>query len=82
MKHVVFPEGRLVELRIRRALLVLSEQELIDLLRRDPGLWQQALLRGKALKRARLAQERAKGDAPSRRYARPEPAPAQANLTT
>lgn len=60
MKHAPFPEGRLIEIRLAGALLVLGERELIDLLRRDPALWKQALLRGKALRRARLAQERAK----------------------
>ncbi|WP_334110556.1 hypothetical protein [Thermodesulfitimonas autotrophica] len=60
MRHAEFPDGPLVVVQQRRCLLVLGEQELIDLLRRDPDLWRAALQRGKALERARLARERAK----------------------
>ncbi len=52
----MFPEGKLVTVKVAGCLLVLSEGELRDLLKAQPALWTQAVRRGKAV----LRRERAK----------------------
>lgn len=47
-----------VEIRLKRCRLFLTESELINLLARDPALWQEALRRGKAITRKEQANER------------------------
>lgn len=41
----------MLEIKLTKCLLLLTEQELQSLLRRDPELWRRALGRGKAAKR-------------------------------
>lgn len=65
MKHADFPAGPLVEIKTRRCLLILSEDEIISLLSSNPDIWKTAIQRGKAIRRAKLAQERSKA---SRKY--------------
>ncbi|MBE3585470.1 MAG: hypothetical protein IMW94_04790 [Thermoanaerobacter sp.] len=45
--------SRLIEIRLTRCRLFLTEPELISLLARDPELWKAAIRRGKAIIRAR-----------------------------
>ena len=45
-------EQRLVEIRLTKCLLLLTEPEIISLLAHDPALWQQAVKRGKHRLRA------------------------------
>lgn len=48
----------LVEIRLPKCRLVLTQGELLDLLARDPDTWQRALERGKAVLRQRRFEER------------------------
>lgn len=48
----------MLEIRLTKCLLVLSEQELQSLLARDPALWALALRRGKAILRQRQEEQR------------------------
>lgn len=48
----------LVEIRLPKCRLVLTQGELLDLLSRDPATWQRALHRGKAVIRQRRFEER------------------------
>lgn len=48
----------MVEIKLAKCLLVLSEAELRSLLAKDPDLWALALRRGKGLRRARQAEAR------------------------
>jgi hypothetical protein len=50
---------RMIELKLTKCLLFLTESELISLLARDPDLWRQAIRRGKWEKRTRAAEARA-----------------------
>lgn len=51
--QMVVPEAvPLIEIRLAKCLLVLSERELLSLLGRDHALWKLGLQRGKASKRA------------------------------
>lgn len=50
----------MIEIKLPKCLLVLTEQELQSLLTRDPTLWATALQRGKAVMRARKIEHRAK----------------------
>jgi len=45
-------QTRLVEIRMTKTTLYLTEQELAGLLSRDPVLWKLAIRRGKGIKRA------------------------------
>ena len=49
----------MIELKLTKCLLFLTESELISLLARDPDLWRQAIRRGKWEKRTRAAEARA-----------------------
>ncbi|RKO67042.1 hypothetical protein [Desulfofundulus salinus] len=49
---------RLIEIRLTRCRLFLTETELISLLARDPELWKAAIRRGKAIIRARERKQR------------------------
>jgi len=51
---------RLIEIRLTRCRLFLTEPELISLLARDPELWKAAVKRGKAILRARQERRRRK----------------------
>lgn len=42
-----------------KCVLVITEAELQKLLARDPALWSEAIKRGKGMRRARAARERA-----------------------
>ncbi len=48
----------MIEIKLTRCLLVVTETELQRLLARDPELWQKAMHRGKGLLRARQAERR------------------------
>lgn len=50
----------MIEIRGKRCLLVLEESEVLSLLPHDRTIWERALRRGKALKRARRREARAK----------------------
>jgi hypothetical protein len=52
----------LVEVRLPKCRLVLTQGELLDLLARDPATWERALRRGKAVMRQRQFQERGRGE--------------------
>lgn len=52
--------GKLIEIRMTKHTLFLTERELAHLLSRDPELWAAAIKRGKAIKRRRAADERIK----------------------
>lgn len=49
----------MIEVRLPKCLLILTESEFLSLLAHDPTLWGQAIARGKALKRARRRAARA-----------------------
>ncbi len=51
--------SRLIEIRLTKCRLFLTEPELIGLLARDPELWKQVIRRGKAVARARRERRRA-----------------------
>lgn len=57
-KRADFPQGKLLEIRMTGAVLVLSEAELLSLLAHDGRIWQAALQRGKAVRRAEAAAKR------------------------
>lgn len=44
-------EKRMIEVKLTKCVLYLTEAELINLLAKDPAIWQQAIQRGKAFKR-------------------------------
>lgn len=48
----------MVEIKLQKCLLVLTESELRSLLARDPALWELALRRGKSVLRARQQEQR------------------------
>jgi hypothetical protein len=50
--------SRLIEIRLTRCRLFLTEPELISLLARDRMLWETAIKRGKAILRARRERRR------------------------
>ena len=54
---VVYQAGRpkLIELRLAKYRLYLTEQEITRLLAQDPDLWKEAVRRGKAITRVRRA---------------------------
>jgi len=49
---------RLIEIRLTKCRLFLTESELINLLTKDPALWAAAIKRGKWIIRGRKIQER------------------------
>lgn len=49
---------KLVELRMSKAVLYLTEPELVRLLAKDPELWRRGLRRGKFVKRTRAMERR------------------------
>ncbi len=49
----------MIEVKLPKCLVVLSESEFISLLAQDPALWATALERGKAVMRARRREARA-----------------------
>lgn len=49
---------RYIEIKITKATLFLTESELINLLARDPPLWEKAIKRGKAFRRAAAQEQR------------------------
>lgn len=51
----------LVEIRLPKCRLVLTQGELLDLLSRDPPTWERAIQRGKAVLRQRRFQQREGG---------------------
>lgn len=51
---------RLIEIRLTKCRLFLTEPELVSLLARDPELWKVAVKRGKAIIRARRERRRPK----------------------
>ena len=48
----------MIEVRLTKCLLVLTEDEMRSLLRRDMDLWAEAVRRGKAILRAKQAKKR------------------------
>jgi hypothetical protein len=52
--------SREIEIKLPRCILVLTEAELMQMLKDNSGIWQQALVRGKSVIRARQAQARTK----------------------
>lgn len=48
----------MVEIKLQKCLLVLTESELRSLLARDPALWELALRRGKSVIRSRQQEQR------------------------
>ncbi|MEW6047006.1 MAG: hypothetical protein AB1609_11070 [Bacillota bacterium] len=48
----------MIEVKLPKCLLVLTEAELLSLLAHDRGLWETALRRGKAVQRARTREAR------------------------
>ncbi|MDI7245860.1 MAG: hypothetical protein QME92_00060 [Bacillota bacterium] len=48
----------MIEIRLPKCRLFLSEAEIESLLKRDPELWEAALKRGKAITRARAREAR------------------------
>jgi len=48
----------MIEIKLKKCVLVLSEAELLSLLAHDKELWQTALRRGKGTMRYKKAQER------------------------
>jgi len=50
-----------IEIRLKKYRLFLTENELQSLLARDPDLWKTAIRRGKAVLRARAARKREVG---------------------
>jgi hypothetical protein len=51
----------MIEIRLKKYRLFLTEQELQSLLARDPELWATAIRRGKGVLRARAAARRQRG---------------------
>lgn len=51
-------QEKLIEIRMTKATLYLTEAELSRLLARDPGLWREAVKRGKAIARVEKAGRR------------------------
>ena len=49
---------REIEIRLPCCILVLTEGELMQMLREHVGIWQQGLQRGKGLQRSRQAERR------------------------
>jgi hypothetical protein len=47
-----------IEIRLPRCRIFLTEREIENLLKHDPELWEAALKRGKAITRARQRRER------------------------
>lgn len=50
--------ANMLEIRLPKCVIYLTEQELQSLLSRDPDLWREALRRGKAFTRSRQTRER------------------------
>jgi hypothetical protein len=48
---------RLIEIRMTKTTLYLTEPELVRLLSRDPEIWREAIRRGKYIQRARKRRE-------------------------
>ena len=48
----------MIEIRLRKCRVFLTEEEVEHLLKHDPELWEAALKRGKAIVRARQRSER------------------------
>jgi hypothetical protein len=48
---------RLIEIRMTKTTLYLTEPELVRLLAREPELWREAIRRGKCIQRARKRRE-------------------------
>ncbi len=48
----------MIEVKLPRCLLVITEAELMQMLNDHVGIWQQGLRRGKAIQRSRQATER------------------------
>lgn len=48
----------MVQIRLPKCWVLLTEREIEDLLKRDPELWETALKRGKAVMRARARETR------------------------
>ena len=48
----------MIEIRLRKCRLFLTEEEVEHLLKHDPELWEAALRRGKAIMRVRQRSER------------------------
>lgn len=53
--------GRLIEIKLPRCLVVLTEAEILTLLRANPLIWERALRRGKFARRAAARQRGLKG---------------------
>jgi len=49
---------RLIEIKLPRCLICLTEGEMLDLLKGKPEIWEMALRRGKGIQRQRQAKER------------------------
>ena len=60
IKGVEWMKEQLLHIRLPKCLVVLTKGELLTLLRQDPDLWQKALQRGKAARRARQTEKRRK----------------------
>ncbi len=50
--------AKMLEIKMQRCILYLTEPELQSLLTRDPELWKTALKRGKAFTRSRQTRQR------------------------
>jgi|BioPla2DNA2_1021312.scaffolds.fasta_scaffold175960_1 hypothetical protein len=50
--------AKMLEIKMQRCILYLTEPELQSLLNRDPDLWRAALKRGKAFTRSRQTRQR------------------------
>lgn len=51
----------MIYMRLPRHVVVLTEEETMDLLRRNPELWERGIKRGKAVIRSRARAKRAEG---------------------
>jgi hypothetical protein len=56
MKNAV-SDAELIEIKLPKCLLVLTEREMLSLLRANPLIWERALRRGKFIRRAAKARE-------------------------
>lgn len=52
------PKDRLIEVKMSKTVLFLTETELLNLLSTKSDLWAMAIRRGKAIKRAKVAKAR------------------------
>jgi len=49
---------QMIEIKMPRCLICLTEQEIMDLLKSKPEVWAEALKRGKSIQRQRQAAQR------------------------